>query len=203
MTVKKLVGYLHLWLGLASGLLVLVVALTGALYVFQDELETRLMHPRRYFVEVQHRPVAPVGVWLHTANAAFAQYDSVGHNRSVSWRPNTPGWAATVGTSYRAGGENHYLQAFLNPYTRQFLEVAETFGPTSFWRIILDLHVSFMLGDVGSEAVRYGTLLFLVILARASYCGGPRTRPLSGSATSSSGKTRLGGSARTTTYTTC
>src|SRR5882762_10449218 len=36
---KKITRFLHLWLGLGAGLVVLVVALTGSIMVFQDELE--------------------------------------------------------------------------------------------------------------------------------------------------------------------
>ena len=38
MTAKQLVGKLHLWLGLTSGLVVFIVSLTGAIFVFQDDI---------------------------------------------------------------------------------------------------------------------------------------------------------------------
>ena len=38
-TLKKNIGFLHLWLGLASGLIVFIVALTGSILVFEDELD--------------------------------------------------------------------------------------------------------------------------------------------------------------------
>ncbi len=34
---KKILHQLHLWLGLVSGLLVFIIAITGALYAFQEE----------------------------------------------------------------------------------------------------------------------------------------------------------------------
>lgn len=36
---KRLFSLLHRWLGLVSGLIVMVVCLTGSLYVFRDEVE--------------------------------------------------------------------------------------------------------------------------------------------------------------------
>lgn len=42
MTVKKVIGKLHLWLGLGSGLVVFIVALTGAIYAFQEEISSWL-----------------------------------------------------------------------------------------------------------------------------------------------------------------
>ena len=50
MTVKKIFGKLHLWLGLASGLVVFIVALTGSIMVFEKELEL-MFHKKFYYVE--------------------------------------------------------------------------------------------------------------------------------------------------------
>lgn len=168
MTTKKLtsfriVGPLHLWLGLASGLVVFIVALTGAMYVFQEEIETRLIHPNRHFVAEQNQPFAPMSVWLSQANAAFAAYDSLDGSRNVYWHREA-GRTVSIGTRYQDGGGEHYIEAFLNPYTGQVLEVAETYGPTSFWRIVIDLHVNLLLGKFGRYVVRYGTLIFLILL---------------------------------------
>lgn len=52
-TLKKNIGLLHLWLGLASGLIVFIVALTGSILVFEDELDE--------FVNPEFYKVASVG----------------------------------------------------------------------------------------------------------------------------------------------
>ncbi|WP_409014983.1 PepSY domain-containing protein [Dyadobacter sp. CY345] len=39
MKFKKVVSFLHLWLGLVSGLFVFLIAVSGCLYVFVDELK--------------------------------------------------------------------------------------------------------------------------------------------------------------------
>ncbi|WP_431212086.1 PepSY domain-containing protein [Puia sp. P3] len=41
-TFKYWIGQLHLWLGLASGLVVLIVGITGCLFVFQKEISESL-----------------------------------------------------------------------------------------------------------------------------------------------------------------
>ncbi len=50
MSLKKKIGKIHLWLGLASGLVVFIVAITGCIYVFQKEISEAL-YPERYFVD--------------------------------------------------------------------------------------------------------------------------------------------------------
>ena len=51
MTLKQIFGKLHLWLGLATGLVVLIVAGTGILLVFEDELDEWANHDF-YFVKL-------------------------------------------------------------------------------------------------------------------------------------------------------
>ncbi len=48
-TLKYWIGQLHLWLGLASGLVVLIVSITGCLFVFQQEIAEAL-HKKWFFV---------------------------------------------------------------------------------------------------------------------------------------------------------
>ena len=36
---KRVMAWLHLWLGLASGIIVVIVSLTGCIYVFEHEIK--------------------------------------------------------------------------------------------------------------------------------------------------------------------
>ena len=40
MTLKKIIGKIHLWLGLSSGLVVLFLGITGCILAFQKEIES-------------------------------------------------------------------------------------------------------------------------------------------------------------------
>ncbi len=46
---KKFFKKVHLWLSLPAGIVIVITCLTGAMMVFQDEIE-QLCHPRRYIV---------------------------------------------------------------------------------------------------------------------------------------------------------
>ena len=67
MTAKKVIGKLHLWLGLASGLVVFVVALTGCLYAFQAEIQDATQSYR--FVQAENRPTLPPSTLRAIADA--------------------------------------------------------------------------------------------------------------------------------------
>ena len=57
MKFKKSISRIHLWLGLSSGLLVFIIAITGCIYAFQEEIQN-LTEPYR-FVEHRQQPVLP------------------------------------------------------------------------------------------------------------------------------------------------
>lgn len=54
MTFKKLILKIHLWLGLASGLIVVILGITGCLYVFEEELRP-LVHDYYYVDQVKNK----------------------------------------------------------------------------------------------------------------------------------------------------
>jgi uncharacterized iron-regulated membrane protein len=68
---KKLIGLLHLWLGLASGLVVFVVAITGAIWTFETELSDWLYDYRT--VEVQQKPFLKPSTLKAQAQAVFGK----------------------------------------------------------------------------------------------------------------------------------
>ncbi|MFB9079605.1 PepSY-associated TM helix domain-containing protein [Flavobacterium procerum] len=53
MTFKKLILKIHLWLGLASGLIVIILGITGCLYVFEEELRP-VVHDYYYADEIKN-----------------------------------------------------------------------------------------------------------------------------------------------------
>ncbi len=54
MKFKKAIGKIHLWLGLASGLIVIILGTTGCLYVFEDELRP-IVHDYYHVKEVKNK----------------------------------------------------------------------------------------------------------------------------------------------------
>lgn len=57
-TFKKAIGKIHLWLGLASGVVVFVVGLTGCLIVFEKEISILTGYGVFQRVEKQNEPFA-------------------------------------------------------------------------------------------------------------------------------------------------
>lgn len=85
--IKKIIGQIHLWLGLASGLVVFVLGITGAIYAFSDEIK-ELIYQDRLQVKVSAGAVRlPLSQLQLIAEAA------IGKDRKISRAelPQSPG----------------------------------------------------------------------------------------------------------------
>src|SRR5687767_12927355 len=153
MTVKKAIGKIHLWLGLSSGLLVFIIAITGCIYAFQEEIQN-LTQPYR-FVEHQDKPVLPPSTLKAIAEKALPGK----HIHAVLYAK--PGNAAQV-IFYNLEPEYYYL-IYLNPFTGEILEVKD--ASSGFFPFILDGHFYLWLPrEIGQPVVATLTLIFTAML---------------------------------------
>lgn len=153
MSFKKIIGKVHLWLGLASGLIVLIVAITGCLYAFQAEIQD-ITQPYR-FVEAQSRPYLPPSQIKAIAEKAIPGK----HIHSVLYGSNT---SAAEASFYNAEPEYYYI-AYINPYTGELLKAKDM--NSTFFRFVLDGHYYLWLPPaMGQPIVATGTLVFLVMM---------------------------------------
>lgn len=153
MTVKKVIGKIHLWLGLSSGLVVFMIAITGCIYAFQTEIQDMIQSYR--FVEIQDKPVL-----MPSQLKAIAEKELPGKKiHAVLFAK--PGNAAQV-IFYDLDPEYYYL-IYLNPYTGKVLKVKDE--NADFFRIVLLGHFYLWLPpDIGQPVTATATLIFLVML---------------------------------------
>jgi len=163
MTFRKAIGKLHLWLGLASGLIVLIVSLSGAVFVFQDDIRD-LTQPWRK-VEMQARPMLPPSVLQATATQAQPGF-------AASWTTyNGPDRSVAV---YLSMGEEVYY-AFLDPYTGRLLKVQDL--KTDFFTIVQTVHMYLLLPPaIGKWVVDIAVFIFVVMLVSGIVLWWPRNK---------------------------
>jgi len=163
MTFRKAIGKLHLWLGLASGLIVLIVSLSGAVFVFQDEIRD-LTQPWRK-VEVQARPMLPPSVLQAAATKAKPGF-------TASWTTyNGPDRSVAV---YLSKDADVYY-AFLNPYSGQLLKVQNL--RSDFFTIVQNLHMYLLLPPaIGKWVVDIAVITFVVMLISGLVLWWPRNK---------------------------
>lgn len=165
MTVKKVVGNIHLWLGLSSGLVVFVIAITGCMYAFQSEIQN-LVQPYR-FVEAQDMPVLPPSQ-LKT----IAEKELPGKKiHAVLYAK--PGNASQV--IFYDLDPSYYYIIYLNPYSGKVLKVSDE--DAGFFRFILMGHFYLWLPpEIGQPVVASATLIFLVMLISGLFLWWPKNK---------------------------
>lgn len=153
MTIKKVIGKVHLWLGFASGLLVLFLGITGCILAYQREIED-LTQPYRY---VDHQP--QVSKLPPSQLKAIADKEVPGkHAHSVSY---SNGKASVV--MYFALDPEYYYTVYLNPYTGEVLKVKNM--DQDFFRFMIMGHYYLWLPpNVGQPILASATLVFVILM---------------------------------------
>lgn len=156
MKLKKIVGKIHLWLGLASGLVVLIVALTGCLIVFEEEISTIFKYGVFQQVEKEAKPYVP-------PSRIFTVADSLLANKKIARTYytvflNKPG----VSVLWALDSSRQYHAVLQNPYTGDI--VGNYAYKTSFFAIMTFIHTSLGLGEMGTTIISYSTLVFVILM---------------------------------------
>ena len=151
--VKKKIGQLHLWLGLASGLVLFVVALTGSLLVFEKEID-QYINPEFYIVP-------NVGKDKKTIDYCTAviqkQYEIEKINRIVVY--NDPKRTMTI-IGKDTNGETQIFS--IDPYTGKVLgTIAQN---NRFFSVILNIHRHLLMHDIGEIITGCSCLIFVLML---------------------------------------
>ncbi len=166
---RRINDWLHLWLGLASGVVVFIVSVTGCFYAFQQEIKDAL-EPWR-FVDVQPGGFVPPGRLLDTA----AKYMPTQQPSGLTYSNETG--AAAVGYFGMENGKQTFSVVFMNPYTGGFIRKQQTIGggEFDFFRFIIDGHRALWLPyAIGRPIVGIATLVFLALLVTGMVMWWPR-----------------------------
>jgi uncharacterized iron-regulated membrane protein len=165
MTVKKVIGKIHLWLGFSSGLLVFVIAVTGCIYAFQREIQD--MTQKFRFVERQSKEFLPPSVLKAAAETKL----SGKHIHAVQYLG--PDRAAQV--IYFSLEPDYYYLVYVNPYTAEVLKVRDM--DTDFFDFILNGHFYLWLpAEIGQPVVATATLVFVIMLISGIFLWWPRKK---------------------------
>jgi uncharacterized iron-regulated membrane protein len=154
MTVKKFIGKVHLWLGFISGLGVFIIAITGCILAFQQEIET----VTKPYMHTASRP----GVKLLPPSVLKA----IAVKEVTDKQPNGinyPGKDRSASVMFYGSDPDYYYQVFMDPYTGKVIKVWSEEG--DFFHFILHGHYYLWLPPkVGQPVVASITLIFVTML---------------------------------------
>lgn len=151
MRFKKIIGKMHLWLGLSSGLIVLFLGITGCILAFEHEI--RAFSQPFWFSAASIKPLQPASVlksnaekFLDGKQANSVEYNETGRSALVSY--------------YDA---DTYKLVFMNPHTAEVIRVKDM--NSDFFRVVLNGHFYLWLPPaIGQPIVASATLIFLIML---------------------------------------
>lgn len=164
---RRISDWLHLWLGIASGLVVFHLGVTGCIFAFQKEI-TEFIHSKQIFVDV---PVNPKTVPLSTLTATAEK--ALGGKKKVSFiNTYTQADRAWEFGTYKPGDAkafwyfdsiDYYDMVLINPYTGKVTEVSDY--KYEFFGIIKMLHWSFLINHpIGQQVIGWATIIFVFLL---------------------------------------
>ncbi|UOX32623.1 PepSY domain-containing protein [Flavobacterium sediminilitoris] len=162
---KKIIRQIHLWLGLASGIIVFIIAVTGCLYAFQEEI-LNLTEDYR-FVEKQNKPYIPPSQIEKIAKQELPNK----HLHAIQYRESN---VAAEAIFYN-DDPLYYDICYINPYTGEVLKTVDEFS--GFFRFILDGHFYLWLPhEIGQTIIASATLIFILIIISGFILWYPKNR---------------------------
>jgi len=162
-TAKNIFGQLHLWLGLASGLIVFVICLTGTILAFEKDIEN-FLNREVVYVKPQEKKVNVDEILA----SYHSQFDVPVSRISVYKNPKR---AVLVSGSDRETGER--VNAYFNPYTGE-LNGLQNEAPGAFFSQTMRLHRWLLVRRPGRLIVGIATTIFLFMLLSGLVLWWPR-----------------------------
>lgn len=162
---KYLMSLLHLWLGLLSGVVLVVVCFTGSVLVFQEPIENAVNR------KVRRVAIGEQRLALDSLLANYNRHFELAAGRiSVSSDPEV---ATHFFAFDRKTGER--VSAYFNPYTAALIGT-ENKALQSFFSFNLRLHRWLLVRGIGKQIVGASTLIFVFMLLSGLFLWWPRKK---------------------------
>ncbi|MBN2733105.1 MAG: PepSY domain-containing protein [Balneolaceae bacterium] len=164
---KAFILFAHRWLGLITGLMVVILSITGCLFVFHQEISNWVRHDTFIADEVPaHQQTLPISE-LQAKAAAALNTDRLPYGLTTYKNPQK-NWSAML---YKGGVDSWtyfgsmetYKTAYINPYNGQIEGIVNE--KTDFFQIMKGIHWSLLLATpIGQPIVVWSTVIFLILL---------------------------------------
>jgi len=156
---KEAIRLVHLWLGMISGLIISLICISGAVFVFAEEIMHAYNKQYLYVTpEVEKKPVDQLlnayrvqfpdeeYYWLNTYNNPARSYNV------VSGIPSDKG----------SGHDVRLKLTFINPYSGNV--IGKDISSAHFLYLVAHFHSELLLGNFGLWVIRIATVIFLIEL---------------------------------------
>ncbi len=163
---KRILHFLHLWIGLITGIIVFIISITGSIYVFRDEIFDWAHKDVLYNNVTEKKPTLPLSVLWNAAQKSVG--DSVKIGGAISYSEPNRNWEFSA-DKYNEDAFTHFgiteyhYAIYVNPYTAEVVAIEN--HKYEFFHIIFAIHWSLLINDkYGQPIVGVSILLFVVSL---------------------------------------
>lgn len=178
LTFKKIIGKIHLWLGFVSGLVVIILGITGAIYVFEKELKLFFYQDRLFISEFSDEK-SPVSKALKAVQKASE------NRRIVKIHLHKMGYRTHVFSIYEPEPEvkgiwywneyGYYKKFYINPFTAEIVKIEDS--EFEFFEIIFAMHWSLLLvSEIGQPIVGIAVIIYVISLVTGLILWFPKNR---------------------------
>lgn len=183
-TFKKYILKAHLWLGLLSGIIVLIVSLSGAFFVFNEDITAALRKEHTFHGEkdIQHKKPIPIRELKDLVNAQLKNEIVKTEEVTIPIDPARSYQFSLL--KVNRDGWNHfntfiiYKNVYVNQYTGKVLEIYDVKNNPFF--ICMILHRSLLLSNkVGGTIVGVSTIIFVIMLVTGIILWWPKNKKMS------------------------
>lgn len=164
---RKIIRNIHLYLGLATGLVVFIVALTGCLWVFQEEI-TALTSNVPEVVAQSKEELDPLQAKQIAQNVFPGK-----HVHGTLYGGGT----APIEVIFYEEDPEFYSSVYLNPWSGEVLHTENHL--TGFFHFILEGHMYLWLPEeIGEQIVRWSTVIFLLMVISGIILWWPKNKKI-------------------------
>jgi len=155
--IKRSFHWLHLWLGLASGIVVCIVSITGCIYAFKPEI-TDWLEPYRFVAPMNKPFLSPLELRNKVVSTTFtAKADSSNVIYDVTYNGKERAAIVTYGNAHKKE-----IELMINPYDGKVLHKQNRHD--DFFSFILRGHRSLWLPKpIGHYVVGWSIFLFFIV----------------------------------------
>lgn len=161
MLFKKLIGQIHLWVGLIVSLLFFVIALSGAILTWGPELKAITFKQK---IKSQEASFVLPSKLKSTMDREFPQ----GDYRTAFYRGKDQTCEVLL------YGQGTYYIAQLNPYTAELVHLQDM--KKGWLSVVLGLHRNLLIKKFGRELVHWITLAFLILMVTGIVLWWPKNK---------------------------
>ncbi|AFY31692.1 PepSY domain-containing protein [Calothrix sp. PCC 7507] len=152
--IRNLSFYLHRYIGLFVGLILIIIGLTGSLLVFEQEINRWQVSQQFGQVSPQEQRVSMETI-LNNVKTTYANQPEL-KLRSMNMLPKNSTY-----TVYLKTPNDAQINVFVNPYSGAIM--GDRQWESSFWGIVFKLHYALLAGRTGEIIVGIAALLLLIL----------------------------------------